>query len=789
MAMIGAILARASREIQEMQSQINDLIEDAERFGYTIPNKYIFQEHITGMDKFDKDERESLANLKAAIENNSDISVCFIWEVTRLSRNPFYLVDQLRWFLEHKIPIYIHDWDCWTMDRDTLSENNDTTNKIFGYATYGKNEWEKIRKRTMRGRNDKAKQGLYVGHLSDGYRVELIGGEKHIKVDEKRAAVIRDIFDMYTIKEMSTNQIARFLNDEGVLTFTALEAQVNKNNKKVSQNLRRKNTKISIPKAEIKWSGSIVSQVLRNEWYIGKRSFNGVTYSIDPIVDIEQFETAKEKLQSKQTSKSNTRKSVYPLKGLLLCGNCGSLMYGHKIRINSSYYCSSVELGEKCGDEGICKQNIDGIVWDILCSEIELKSYEDNSQDKLIEVFGLSNKTKQQLQSDLIVLQDHLKLKEAQITSLSNALVDLTDKMSHTKVTILQKKLDEQYKKYEKEINALDKEYKKLEVQKKQTENILASGESIIDTITNRITEIREANDIDTISEVIHTFLSRVTLYNVEASWKLIEVVFLSGEKRLALYNSRKIKNKYIPVNYYSLGYNKEQHLFEHPDNLLLYLKIYNGNVAITKIAQPFNPKNDKERENVIERSKALGLPYLNHEATIEEVFCFFNQFIKRIERIEAEPTDEEYQAWKKDYKNWDIKRNAKRSQERLAKKKQKEEELRIATEGYLRVKECAIKEGVKVGVIWNAIWSGKLKAERYGSLVFVKETELEAYKQAKDAPKDYLVPKDVMRELHLSEWKVREDLKNGVLEATKHKQFYFISKEQFEAYKKRLGK
>ena len=81
------------------------------------------------------------------------------------------------------------------------------------------------------------------------------------------------------------------------------------------------------------------------------------------------------------------------------------------------------------------------------------------------------------------------------------------------------------------------------------------------------------------------------------------------------------------------------------------------------------------------------------------------------------------------------------------------------------------------------------MKSTRFGRLVYVKETDLEAYREAKTAPKDYMVPKDVMRELHLSEWKVREDLKHGVLEATKSKQFYSISKEQFEAYKKRIGK
>ena len=789
MAKIGAILARASREIQEMESQINDLLEDAKRFGYTIPAKYIFQEHITGMDRFDKDERQSLANLESAIEKNGDIEVCFIWEAPRLSRNPFFLTGKFNWFLQHKIPVYIHDWECWTMDRDSLVENTDTTNKIFGYATYGKSEWEKIRRRTMRGRNEKAKQGLYVGHLSDGYKVEIRGGEKRIKIDEERAGVIRDIFNMYTEQEMSTEKIARTLNENGVLTFSALEAQVNIKNKKVSQNIRRKNTKVSIPKSEIKWSGAMVSQVLRNEWYIGNRSYNGETYHIDPIVSNEQFEAAKLGLQSRTKNKPRRRENIYPLRGLLLCGKCDSLMYGHKVRINSSYYCSSLETGAKCGAEGICKQNIDGIVWEILTTEIQTRSHEEDSQEKLIEVFGLSNMTKQQMQSDLVVLQGQIELKEGQMNDYVNALTDISERMSKTKVQQLYKKLDEQYRRNERELNKLDGEVKKLNAQRKHIKNLIDSGDNINDVIYNRISEIGQANDIETISEIIHTLVSRVVLYNVDASWKLIDVRFLSGENRLALYNSRKIKDRYVPIQNTTIQYDNNSHVFVHPNDLLLYFRMYNGNAVVSPVSQSYSAPNDEQLEQMIELSKKLGLPYLTKTSVVDDVFAFFNQCMKRIERIETEPTDEEYQSWKKDYKEWGVKRNNKRKKERQAKKKQKEDEFKIATEGYLNVRECAIKEGVKVGIIWNAIWSGKLKSTRFGRLVFVKETDLEAYREAKNAPKDYMVPKDVMRELHLSEWKVREDLKHGVLEATKSKQFYFISKEQFEAYKKRIGK
>ena len=63
-----AILARVSREVQETESQISVLKQCANDFGFEVPDEFIFQEKITGMDSYDKEERQSLRDLKDAIE-------------------------------------------------------------------------------------------------------------------------------------------------------------------------------------------------------------------------------------------------------------------------------------------------------------------------------------------------------------------------------------------------------------------------------------------------------------------------------------------------------------------------------------------------------------------------------------------------------------------------------------------------------------------------------------------------------------------------------------------------
>ena len=138
-----AILARASTNQQDTNSQIESLKTCANNFGYEVPKLYIFSENITGMDKFDNEERDSLQNLKQTIDLYKDIDCVFMWELTRLSRNPFFLVDQLRYFNDKKVPIYFYDIEKWTLDKESKIEIDDTTSYIFGAANYGKTELKK----------------------------------------------------------------------------------------------------------------------------------------------------------------------------------------------------------------------------------------------------------------------------------------------------------------------------------------------------------------------------------------------------------------------------------------------------------------------------------------------------------------------------------------------------------------------------------------------------------------------------------------------------------------------
>ncbi|MBL3917639.1 recombinase family protein [Bacteroides thetaiotaomicron] len=664
-----AILARVSRDRQETESQIKDLQFDAELEGYVVPEEYIFSEKITGMDSYDKEERESLQNLKSVIETKQDIEVVFMWELTRLSRNPYFLIEQLRWFNYRKIPIYFHDLEKWTINRETLVEDFETTNRIFGAATYGQQEWEKIKKRTKRGRDAKARKGLFVGHIADGYKVTLVGLEKHIVLDEERVPLIKDIFNMYTEQQMSTDRIARELNERGILTFNALEAKRNEGNDRFSQVYKKKNTNIELLKSEIKWTASSIGQLLKNRWYIGERQYNKVTYGVPSIISEEQFEKAQHQLIYNKKVITKRRESVYPLKGLLVCGKCGQLMYGHKVRINSSYYCSSLETGKKCGAEGICKQNIDGIIWDYI-QYIQFYMLRHYGMAKLSTIFGLENIDKELLQESIDKKKLKIKQKKQRIEDLSIGLAELIiQKSSSVNATIINVFSKKQIQ-IEKDIDSIENEIKELEVQIAEDERIIDRNASIDETISDKIGEVERSHDMKRVYDIIHQLILRVTLYNLEDYYKLIEIEVSSHRKFYAIYNSRKLKGRYIQVPFTNddFSYNKETNRFQHRYKfigMLNTMEIEKEGKMLTR--EMISKHSEGDIDKLIEVSRERSLPYLLCDFSTTELIGFLGNwhYIRNIRRIELEPSDEEFQKWKEDYKKWDKVRNMRKKEKR----------------------------------------------------------------------------------------------------------------------------
>ena len=157
--------------------------------------------------------------------------------------------------------------------------------------------------------------------------------KNHLVIDEYAAQIVKDIFDMYVNKGMSTTRIADELNRKEVLS-PAEYLKIPLYMKKKSSN----------PNCKYLWLRTQIGKVLKNEVYIGNvvgRKYQKVSHKIakvrmtkeeehvvvenmhEPIIDMDTWNKVQDKLKSKVITRE--RKYDHPLKGLVFCKECGKI--------------------------------------------------------------------------------------------------------------------------------------------------------------------------------------------------------------------------------------------------------------------------------------------------------------------------------------------------------------------------------------------------------------------------------------------------------------------------------
>ena len=557
-----ALICRVSTPQQiklGLESQVAVLKKRAIKDGYEVPNELIFQEQISGLDA-KKPIRKSLQQLMDAVEEHR-VEVCYTYELTRISRDPYNLVERVKWFTDRHIPMYIYDADMWTLDRETKEELEETTSYVFGAATYGKIEVRKMKERTKRGRNEVAKEGLYVGHLSDGYCVVQTERGKEIKKDEERIEVIQTIFNLYT-QGYTIDRIAEYLNTTNVPSANSYRLSSPKF-KGYQETYRRKGSDVPIKRTDIRWQGSTVSNYLRNEWYIGKRTYNKQPYSIDPIISAEQWSIVSAMLEKNAISfrsRKESTKHQYLLSGLLFCGNCGKRMYGHFTGLNNHYFCSSVEEGVKCGLRGVCKENIEAAV----ALVVKQKGGYDVVEGKegvVSNFFKVSPKEKKRL-------KDEIKANNKLIAEYDKKSDELDKNYAEAvKQTVIHAGDKNRVAIYESLIAEIEDEKNNLSNKKYRLteQNILNTKKLNVSINADKIlTKLMDERNLTTLRELFVTVIEKIHVFNLTPSIDVIIINFVDGTRECFLYSPRLMKQR-IKIFTHSLFY------YDVRDNVLRY--------------------------------------------------------------------------------------------------------------------------------------------------------------------------------------------------------------------------
>lgn len=185
-------------------------------------------------------------------------------------------------------------------------------------------ELRTINRRLVRGRNQSASEGKYMGSMAPyGYRIVKLPGEKgnSLRIEPEEAKVVRMIFDMYGQQGMGYNAIAYRLNDLHIPARKGEWAQ--------TSIVNILNNEVYLGK--IRWRYEPVKRVIRDGLMAKKRTLNE-DYEVydgrhEPIITQEQWDLVRA-VQSKRYHPPNhaERHLQNPFSGILYCEKCGAIM-------------------------------------------------------------------------------------------------------------------------------------------------------------------------------------------------------------------------------------------------------------------------------------------------------------------------------------------------------------------------------------------------------------------------------------------------------------------------------
>ena len=225
--------------------------------------------------------------------------------------------------------------------------------------------------------NVKRKNGDFVlNKLPYGYRRDESNKHKLV-IDERAAKTVQDIFNM-KIQGMSQQKIADCLNDIG----EPAPSEYKKNQSRFNTPFQKNNKAL--------WSPVAVKRILSNPVYIGTLIQGKVTtpnYKVkkrimksenewnitedahEAIIEKKDFETVSE-LLNQDTRTPPKQAIVFPLSGVMFCGDCGNSIVRKKAGKYYYYVCATNKTGKGCTSHSFSTNELETAVMESITNQI-----------------------------------------------------------------------------------------------------------------------------------------------------------------------------------------------------------------------------------------------------------------------------------------------------------------------------------------------------------------------------------------------------------------------------------
>lgn len=195
------------------------------------------------------------------------------------------------------------------------------TDMKFMFSRY---ELKTITKRLVRGRNQSASEGKFLGSVAPyGYRIYKLPGIKgnSLRIEPSEAEIVRLVFDMYGEQGIGYNTIAYQLNEMHVPSQTGTWGQTSITN--ILNN--------EVYLGMIRWKHEPTKRIVK-DGMLAKKRVTSKDYELyeglhEPIITQEQWDQVKAKQRERNhASVHKDKKLMNPFATILFCEKCGAMM-------------------------------------------------------------------------------------------------------------------------------------------------------------------------------------------------------------------------------------------------------------------------------------------------------------------------------------------------------------------------------------------------------------------------------------------------------------------------------
>lgn len=324
--MKGVIYARYSEGPRQTDQSIEGQVADCKAFaaakGIDIIEIYA-DRHVSGKSIDGRDEFQRM--MKDADRRLFDAVI--VWKVDRFGRSREDIaVNKIRLRKAGVTLMYA---------KESIPEGPEgilLESLMEGLAEYYSAD---LRQKVIRGMSESAKKGQFTcGQLPIGYRRDQ---DKRIAIDPDRAEAVRHVYSMY-LGGASVNDLRDYLYAQGITS--------------------RKGSKL----AQV-----VVYKMLRNERYMGKFDYRGITIPAEPIIDEETFARVQAMHKGREQNAAKKAKTDYLLSCKCHCAYCGRILVAESGRgrhggVYHYYKCGGRKKQQPCELQPYRRDDLEDLV-------------------------------------------------------------------------------------------------------------------------------------------------------------------------------------------------------------------------------------------------------------------------------------------------------------------------------------------------------------------------------------------------------------------------------------------